>query len=353
MVILGIADKNESPCYVLLRDGDLLGSSTDPATALAGIGFEEIDAIAYYQKPYLALERALETFLASAPRSLSPFRHDMPRLIKDTVYKKRTLTARIGAVYPQTDRRSIAAKLLFSDQTSCLCAQAFYPSAHEEAVILCLDDTAEWSGTAVALGQGSTLTIEREISYPHSLGLFMEAFAAYLGIARADLGALAKQGEPTYARMLARSVIDIKQDGSFLINQFYFDYASGGAWTNAALHDLLGGLPRAAEEGLAQRHRNIAASIMAIVAEVAARMVHAIARDYRGIHTLCVTGCVSNEAIVQERIMHDHPFDYVDIPQTQGNPAWAGGAALMAYYMHYKNPRDVMFLQNLPTAARK
>lgn len=353
MLVLGIADKNELACFALLRDGDIVRSSNDPAEAVADIGFEDIDAIAYYQKPYLALERALETHLSFAPSSLHAFRRDIPRLIAQTVYKKRTLVSKISALYPHIDKKFIAAKFLFSDQTSSLCAQAFYPSPYEEAAVLCLDDSGEWSGTAVALGQGSNLTIEREISYPHSLGLFMEVFAAYLGIARADLGVLAKQGEATYARMLARSVIDIKQDGSFLLNQFYFDYAAGGAWTNAALHDLLGGLPRTPEEPLTQKHHNIAASIMAIVAEIAARMIHAIARDFRGIHTLCVTGAVSHEAIVQERILRDHPFDHVDIAQSQGNPAWAGGAALMAYYTHYKNPRDVMFLQNLPTALRK
>jgi carbamoyltransferase len=340
MLILGVSDID---ClgFSLVQDGH----SVDMPQYLP----ETIDSIVYAGKPYLTLARTVETHIALAPKMLPAFCRDMPRLIRETVYKKRDLIRQISTYLPPSSSQ----KILFADRQTCLCADAFYPTRHEEAAVLCLDDMDEWASASIAIGKGAGLTIEQEILYPHSLGFLMDAFADYIGVDRARMDRLASEGEPTYARMLARSVIDIKQDGSFLLNQHYFDYAKGGDWTNEALHDLMGGAARFINEPIDQRHRNIAASVMAITGQIASLMVHAIAREYRGMHNLCVTGSVVHEHSVRKRIVRDHAFDHVDISCNTGNQALSNGAALAGYYMHHKRSRDIMFLQKSAHSGAK
>ena len=341
MIILGIADKAGEDCaYTFLKNGDI----TATTNALSDIVFEKPDCIAYYKKPFLALERALETHMAHAPKGLQKFCNEMPQNIREAWGIKKTLTREIRSIWPEWDRKDLNRNILFSDEQLSLCAQAFYPTPYEEAAVLCIDDGGEWGCTSIALGQGSQLNIDKEITYPHSLGLFIDSFCAYLDMTREQFTALAQNGEPTYARMMMRNVVDLKGDGSYAINQGYFGYAAGADMTTETLHDLLGGAPRADEE-INQRHRNIAASAMEIVQQAASQMVRAIARDYRGIHTLCIAGSIGRDALVRERILRDHSFDRVSFSALGGNKALASGAALVAYYIHHKHPRDTMFLQ--------
>lgn len=352
MIVMGIADTDGKTACALLKDGDIVyAGHTDIAHTLQATGIEasQVDSFCYFEKPVLRLERVIESHLARAPRSMESFRRTMPELMYSALFKKRDLLRRIRGNGPAVPRD----KILFADHITSLCAEAFYPSPHEHAAILCLDDTGEWSGTAVAMGDGNKITVERELPYPHSLGLLMGACASYLNIKREDIGVLAQQGDASYARMMARSLIDLKQDGSFRLNQFYFDYAAGGAWTTPALHELLGGPPRGDHEEIDRKHCNIAASVMDIVAQAASLMVHMIARDFRGAHTLCVAGRLAQEDIVRNRIMRDHAFDHVDIRPDAGTIALATGAALAGFYLHHETPRDVMFHRNLPTAVAK
>lgn len=352
MLVLGIAEEYGHTACALLKDGDILHTTeTDIGQALqaAGINPADVESFCYFEKPVLRLERHIESYLANAPRAMDSFCTVMPELVRSTLFKKRDLVRRLQALGISSPRD----KILFSDHITSLCAEAFYPAPHEQAAILCLDDAGEWAGTAVAIGDGNRITIERELPYPHSLGLLMAVFASYLNIRREDIGVLARQGQPTYARMMARSLIDLKQDGSFRINQIYVDYAAGGAWTTPALHDLLGGAPRGENEEISRKHCNIAASVMTIITQAVSQMVHMIARDYRGLHALCVTGRVANEEMVRDKIMRDHAFDHVDIRSDAGSRTLATGAALAGFYLHHGTPRDVMFHRNLPTAIAK
>ncbi len=364
MIVLGIAEQDNFSSYALIKNGDVLYASepqpnayppTAVETALAtyNIGTDKIDSFCYFEKPLLRLERAIESHLSHAPRSFQNFQREIPKLSKDCIFKKRDLARTLHQVFPQKTKSSIKSKILFSNHILSLCSQAFYPSSYEQAAVLCLDDMGEWAGTAIAIGNGNEINIEKEIPYPHSLGYFLDAFSSYLSVPRDQMSALAKQGEPTYARMMSRSLIDLKPDGSFRLNQFYFGYAAGEDTTTESLHELLGDPPRQEGESFTQKHKNIAASVAAIISQAVSLIIHAIARDYRGIHNLCVTGKILQEDFVRDRILRDHSFDSVEIKSAYSAQTLAIGAALAAYYCHHNNPRDVMFLQNLPTAVRR
>lgn len=348
MIILGIADKpGQDPAYYLLKNGDMAAT----ANALSNNAFEKPDYIAYYRKPFLALERLLETHIIHAPNALQKFCREMPPAISGALGIKNKLVREIASAWPECSAKDLKNKILFSDEQLSLCAQAFYPTPYEEAAVLCIDDGGEWGCTSIALGQGSSLSIDKEITYPHSLGLFIDSFCAYLNVPRAEFGAIAITGEPTHTRMLARNVIDLKGDGSYAINQSYFESVAGTHMTSDALHDLLGNAPRT-DETIDQRYRNIASSVMEIVMQAASQMVRAIARDYRGIHTLCITGSIGRDDMVRERILRDHSFDRVSFSALDGNKALASGAALAAYYIHHNHPRDIMFLQKAYNRVR-
>lgn len=352
MLVLGIADHNGPEAYALVKGGDILYAGQDGLIEKLrdeGITSGDIDCFCYFEKPLLRLEREIESHLAHAPRSFAGFCKTMPHKISRSLFAKRRILDLLAPIDPSATKD----RILFSDHILSLCAEAFYPSFHEQAMILCLDHGGEWSGTAIARGDGHHIIVEREIPYPHSLGLFLEAFASYLNVPRTRLGELARQGQATYSRVVSRNLIDLKPDGSFRLNQSCFDYAAGGEWTSREMHDIFGQGPRNLDEPLGQKHYNIAASVMAVVAQAAALMVHMIAREFRGVHALCVTGTLAGEEIVRERILRDSLFDHVDIRPDAGNRTLAIGAALAAVYAHHETPRDVMFLRDLPTRIAK
>ena len=257
-----------------------------PANAIAyclseaGVTMEDVDYVAFYDKPFLKFERLLETYLAFAPRGFKSFKMAMPIWLKEKLFQKDLLRKEFQKYDKTFDWQN---KLLFAEHHQSHAASAFYPSPFHDAVVLTMDGVGEWATTSVAIGSGNLLEMTREIHFPHSLGLLYSAFTYYTGF-KVNSGeykvmGLAPYGEPKYAQTILDNLIDVKSDGSFRMDQTYFNYCTGLTMTNRRFDVLFGGPPRNPEEQLEQRHMDLAASVQAVTEEVMLRITRALARN--------------------------------------------------------------------------
>ena len=305
----------------------------------AGIGLDDVDHIVFFEKPLLKFERLLETYLANAPLGFQSFKTAIPVWIKDKLFQKVNLTK---ALAPLSASGNVEAKLLFAEHHQSHAASAFFPSPFDEAVVLTMDGVGEWATTSVAIGRGSTLETVREIHWPHSLGLLYSAFTYYTGF-KVNSGeykvmGLAPYGTPRFKDLILQHVLDVKPDGSFWLDQSYFNYATGLTMTSRKFHDLLGGPPRGADEPLTQRHMDLAASIQAVTEEVMLRMTRDLARRY-GIPNLCLAGGVALNCVANGKILRDGAFKQVWVQPAAGDAGGALGAAYAAHCLHAGKPR--------------
>ena len=207
-------------------------NAVDYCLGEAGCRLSDIDRVVFYDKPFLKFERLLETYLATAPRGFASFRMSMPLWLKDKLFQKARLTKELARHDPDFD----PGRLLFSEHHFSHAASAFYPSPFEEAIVLTLDGVGEWATTSVAIGRGRDLQIRKEIHFPHSLGLLYSAFTYYLGF-KVNSGeykvmGLAPYGEPRFKDLILERLVDLKDDGTFRLDQDYFDYCTGLTMTN-------------------------------------------------------------------------------------------------------------------------
>jgi len=235
-------------------------------------------------------------------------------------------------------------KLLFSEHHFSHADSAFFPSPFEDACVLTMDGVGEWATTSVAIGHGNKLEMTKEIHFPHSLGLLYSALTYYIGF-KVNSGeykvmGLAPYGEPKYAQLIFDNLIDIKDDGSFRLDQRYFDYCTGLTMTNRHFDDLFGGPPRRPEEVLTQRHMDLAASIQVVTEEVILRMTRALAKE-TGQKNLCLAGGVALNCVANGKVLRDGAFDNIWIQPAAGDAGGALGAALAAYHVHKGQPRSV------------
>lgn len=305
----------------------------------AGLTLDHVDHIAFFEKPLVKFERLIETYLATAPRGYRSFATAMPVWIKDKLFQKRNL---VEALQPFAPSRDIESKLLFAEHHQSHAASAFFPSPFEEAVVLTMDGVGEWATTSVSIGRGSSLETVSEIHFPHSLGLLYSAFTYYTGF-KVNSGeykvmGLAPYGEPRYAQTILDHVMDLKPDGSFWLDQRYFDYATGLTMTSRRFHDLFGGPPRKSEDRLTQREMDLAASVQAVTEEVMLRMTRAL-RKKHGIPNLCLAGGVALNCVANGKILRDGAFERVFVQPAAGDAGGALGAAYAAHAIHAKKPR--------------
>jgi carbamoyltransferase len=242
----------------------------------------------FYEKPFLKFERLLETYLAFAPRGFASFRMALPLWLKEKLFQKDLLGKRLKARAPGFDWPR---KLLFAEHHRSHAASAFYPSPFDEALILTIDGVGEWATTSAGIGRNHGIDMLKEIHFPHSLGLLYAAFTYYTGF-KVNSGeykvmGLAPYGEPRYANVILEHLIDLKPDGSFRLNQEYFDYCVGLRMTNGRFDRLFGGPPRAPNELLEQRHMDFAASVQAVIEEAIVRMVRSLVAE-TGLRRLCL-----------------------------------------------------------------
>ncbi len=359
MHILGISAFYHDSAAALLRDGEVIAAAQEerftrrkhdpgfPANAIAyclgegGVGIEGVDHIVFNEKPFLKFERLLETYLANAPRGFKSFRVAMPVWIKEKLFQKANLVKALEAF---GGMGKVAEKLLFAEHHQSHAASAFFPSPFSEAVVLTLDGVGEWATASVSLGRGRQLEIVREIRWPHSLGLLYSAFTYYTGF-KVNSGeykvmGLAPYGQPKYAEAILDHLMDLKEDGSFWLDQSYFDYATGLTMTAAKFDALFGGPPRDPAEKLAQRHMDLAASIQKVTEEVMLRMSRELARSY-AMPNLCIAGGVALNCVANGKILRDGRFENLWMQPAAGDAGGALGAALAAWHLHLGKERHL------------
>ncbi|MEO5587437.1 MAG: carbamoyltransferase [Novosphingobium sp.] len=315
-------------------------NAVDYVLAEAGLSLAEVDRVVFYDKPFLKFERLLETYVSFAPRGFRSFAMAIPVWLREKLFQKTMLIKELeqheGGFGDKT-------RLLFSEHHLSHAASAFYPSPFEEAVVLTMDGVGERATTTVCIGRGNTLRIEKEIGFPHSLGLLYSALTYYLGF-KVNSGeykvmGLAPYGEPKYAGLMFEHLIDLKADGSFRLNQRYFDYATGLTMTNRAFADLFGQPARRLEAALLnQFHMDMAASLQLVTEEVVLRLTRALAAEY-GIPNLCLAGGVALNCVANGKLLRDGAFENIWIQPAAGDAGGAPGAALAAWHLELGQPR--------------
>ena len=310
--------------------------------AQRGVRLDEVERVAFYDKPFLKFERLLETYVAFAPRGFRSFRMAMPLWLREKLFQKRLLTKELRKLGASGD---VKARLLFCEHHLSHAASAFYPSPFDQAAVLTMDGVGEWATTSAAAGSGSRLEIFDEIHFPHSLGLLYSAFTYYTGF-KVNSGeykvmGLAPYGEPRYAQRILDNVVDLKPDGSFWLDMRYFDYCTGLTMTNERFAALFGRPARAAGELLEPFHMDIAASIQAVLEEAVLRLTRSLAAK-TGARNLCLAGGVALNCVANGKVLRDGRFREIWIQPAAGDAGGALGAALAAYHLDAGQPREAV-----------
>ena len=357
--ILGISAFYHDSAACLLKDGEIIAAAQEerftrkkhdpsyPKNAIqfvldyANLKLSDVDQIVFFEKPFLKFERLLETYVAFAPKGFLSFSKAMPLWVKEKLFQKNLL---FNKLKEHDKNYKSDENIFFSDHHLSHAASAFFPSPFKEAVILTADGVGEWATTTVAVGKGNELDIKKEIHFPHSLGLLYSAFTYYTGFkvnsGEYKLMGLAPYGNPTYEDKI-RQLIDIKEDGTFRLNQKYFNYATGLTMTNNRFHNLFGQKPRNPKnEKLTQFHMDIASSIQKITEEIMVKLVKSIRKEY-GIHNLCLAGGVALNCVANGKILKEKIFENIWIQPAAGDAGGSLGAALALWYIDQGNKRIV------------
>jgi len=350
--ILGISAFYHDSAAALVRDGKIVAAAQEerftrkkhdpdfPARAVAycleaaGLRPDQLDYIAFYDKPLSKFERLLETYLSYAPAGFGSFVQAMPVWLKEKLHLRKALRRYVHA--PQ-------AKLVFTDHHESHAASAFYPSPFDEAAILTLDGVGEWSTTTVGVGRGNRIQLTQQLQFPHSLGLLYSAFTYYCGF-RVNSGeyklmGLAPYGKPVYAGAITEHLIDLKPDGSFWLNMDYFNYCQGLTMTGPRFHALFGGPPRPPESRLEQRHMDLAASIQSVTEDVILRLGAHLHRQ-TGQKNLVLAGGVALNCVANGRLLREGPFEKLWIQPAAGDAGGALGAALFVWHQLLEQSRQ-------------
>lgn len=359
MYVLGISAYYHDSAACVVRDGEIVAAAQEerftrrkhdacfPLNAIryclhaAGIKPAQLDHVAFYDKPFLKFERLLETYLAFAPRGFQSFRMAMPIWLREKLFLKDLLGKELAQVEPGHDW---LAKLLFGEHHMSHAASAFYPSPFQSAAVLTLDGVGEWTTSSLAIGSGNRLEMQREIHFPHSIGLLYSAFTYYTGFkinsGEYKVMGLAPYGEPRYVDQIYSHLLDVKPDGSFWMNQEYFDYCTGLKMTNGRFAELFGGPARKPDEPLTQRHMDLAASVQQVTEDVMLKLARSVARE-TGERNLCLAGGVALNCVANGKILRDGSFDQIWVQPAAGDAGGALGVALSTYYGLLDQPRSV------------
>lgn len=353
MHILGISAHYHDAAAALISEGRIVAAVSEesfsrikhdpdfPRQAIAyclregGIQASQLEAVVFYDKPFVKFERILASSVQTFPRSFPQFMKAIPLWLSQKLW------------IPQQIRDELLyeGQILFSDHHLSHAASAFYCSPFAEAGLLMVDGVGEWTTTSLGVGSGLELKLTRELRFPHSLGLLYSAITGYLGFkinsAEYKVMGLAPYGQPTYRRAF-ESLITIQEDGTFRLNLDYFTFHYALSMTHERLHDLLGGPPRRADEPLTQRHKDIAASLQAVVDEVMVRLATTVHRE-TGLDALCMAGGVALNCVANGQILRQSPIKRLFVQPAASDAGGALGAALLAYHGLMKQPRTQGF----------
>jgi|TARA_B100000795_G_scaffold254230_1_gene224954 carbamoyltransferase len=358
--ILGISAFYHDSAATILIDGKIVAAAQEerftrikhdssyPFNAIefvldfANIKLNEVDQVIFFEKPFLKFERLLETYVAFAPRGFKSFCMAMPLWLKDKLFQKKMLFNELI----RHDKNFINdKKIYFSDHHLSHAASAFFPSPFEEAIVLTADGVGEWATTTVAIGKGNNLEIKKEIHFPHSLGLLYSAFTYYTGFkvnsGEYKLMGLAPYGVPIYEDKIKNNLIDIKEDGSFHLDQSYFNYATGLTMTNNKFTNLFGQKVRDPKnEKLTQFHMDIAASIQKVTEDIMIKVTKSLKEEFN-IPNLCLAGGVALNCVANGKILKEKIFENIWIQPAAGDAGGSLGAALALWHIEQNNPRKI------------
>ena len=357
--ILGISAFYHDSAACILKNGKIIAAAQEerftrkkndanyPYNAIefvlkyADLRLSEVNHIVFFEKPFLKFERLLETYVAFAPKGFVSFSKAMPLWIKEKLFQKNLL---FNKLKEHDSNYKSDKNIFFSEHHLSHAASAFFPSPFNEAVILTADGVGEWATTTVAIGKNNNLEIKKEIHFPHSLGLLYSAFTYYIGFkvnsGEYKLMGLAPYGNPVYEDKI-KQIIDLKEDGTFRLDQKYFNYATGLTMTNKKFDNLFGQNPRnPKKEKITQFHMDIAASIQKVTEEIVVNLVKSIRKEY-GIKNLCLAGGVALNCVANGKILKEKIFDNIWIQPAAGDAGGSLGAALALWYIDQKNKRLV------------
>ena len=362
--IIGISAYFHDSSVALIEDGNIVYASQEerfsrkkhdssfPNNALKNllefnkIKLSDVNHIIFFEKPFLKFERLLETYLAFAPKGIKQFLFSIPIWIKKKLFMKNEILKELK----NFDKKFESKKIFFSEHHLSHAASAFFPSPFLDALILTADGVGEWATTTVALGQKNKIEIKKEINFPNSLGLLYSAFTYFIGFkvnsGEYKLMGLAPYGKPIYADLIKEKMVHIKEDGSFRLNQDYFDYSTGFKMVNDKFCHLFKQKPRSPETKITKFHMDIASSIQKVTEEIMIKILNSLQKEYKT-KNLCLAGgvalnCVANGIIKQKKI-----FKNIWIQPAAGDAGGSLGAALALWYMHLNKKRVVKKEDNM------
>lgn len=297
--------------------------------AEAGISSSELDAVVFYEKPLLKFERLLETYLELAPEGFASFRRAAPLWMRERLYIERELRSGLD---------SFGGKILYTEHHESHAASAYYPSPFDEAAILTIDGVGEWATATVGVGRGSNLELLEEMRFPDSVGLLYSAFTYQAGFkvnsGEYKLMGLAPFGSPRYVDQIYSKLVKLRDDGSFRLDQRYFDYRGGLRMTNRDFDSLFDGPPRKPEGPLTQREMDLARSVQQVCEDIVLRMARH-AHEVTGLKNLCMAGGVALNAVANGRLQREGPFEKVWVQPAAGDAGGALGAAYAAAHKYF------------------
>lgn len=351
--VLGLSAFYHDSAACLLRDGRIVaaaqeerftrvkGDDSFPSQASeycfrsAGITAADLLGVGFYDKPLLKFERILETYVGVAPRGFLSFLKAGPLWMKEKLFMDREIHNNL----PGYD-----GAVLYPEHHESHAASAFYPSPFEQAAILTIDGVGEWATTSIGVGKGSELSLLRELRWPDSLGLLYSAFTYYTGF-KVNSGeykvmGLAPYGSPKYVPLIYRELIDLREDGSFTLNQKYFNYLAGLTMTSKAFDELFEGPARVPESKLTQKEMDLARSVQVVCEEIMLRMAKTAHRD-TGLADLCLAGGVALNCVGNGRLLREGPFKRIWIQPAAGDAGGALGAAQLVWHRYHGKPRKL------------
>ena len=358
--ILGISCFYHDSAAALITDGKIVSAcqeerftrkkhdSSFPSQAIESVlsqnslKFKDVDLVVFYDKPFLKFERLIETYLSEAPKGFSSFSMAMPIWLREKLFLKSFLFKQ----FKNRDNNFKLDQLLFSEHHFSHLASAFYPSPFNESILLTLDGVGEWATTSAAIGRGNKIEIVKEIHFPNSLGLLYSAFTYYAGFkvnsGEYKLMGLAPYGRPIYSDLIEEKIIDIKEDGSFRLDQSYFNYSTGLKMISGKFEKLFKHKPRNPKtDDLNQFHMDIASSIQAVTEKVVQRIADNLFDEFK-IPNLCLAGGVALNCVANGKLLKNGKYQHIWIQPAAGDAGGAIGAALGAWYHVFENDRKVI-----------
>ena len=348
MYVLGISAFYHDSAAAIIKDGEILAAAQEerftrikhdqnfPLKAIkyclkeAGITVQQINYVAFYDKPFIKFERILETYLAYAPHGIKSFIKAVPLWIKKKIWMKELIKKELN----------FEGEILFPEHHESHAASAFYPSPFNRAAYLTMDGVGEWATTSYGLCDENGVKILGELHFPHSLGLLYSAITYFTGF-KVNSGeykvmGLAPYGKPKYVQQIYNHLIDLKEDGSFKMNMDYFDYCTGLTMTNNKFNELFGGKPRVPETKLTQREMDLARSVQDVTEEIMLRMAKHV-KKVTGEKYLCLAGGVALNCVGNGKLLRENIFEDIWIQPAAGDAGGAIGAAYVVYHQHLKN----------------